>query len=651
MTGILESAIIFYTIAVVGLAIQIINNQFVAKDPNAQARRAANQFLKEEEEKRKREPNKAPVPLPPNKKQKPDDKVDKKIDHDPIVNKKPNGNPDPIPNNDDAPKVNFKRIIPPKPTPTPPPNPTPNPTPTPLPYPINVKKPPLFERVGRFIYQPIEDVELTYNSMPIDGNNKSNWQPLFTEQQTVNQTQNYINFLSDSRLGKPIGKYKISDLIPVFMSPTGNVDANLSLMVGTETIGKMIEAYENYSDGFLSNPLFFIPTKININQINGNTNKKRRYGDEIDTNFKPVNEATPQLILEQNLFNIPKEVTIEQVLQFAGYAATFEGGAEKWEQYKKDPKIIKDPTFYDRWKIPTTDQILNETVEPDQPKYQKQNLKIDSATELLLVTAGVLYTKTGLHEFPSETLPGVKNPFPMPEGETNQNTKSNAGVRIGSLAGAMAYLGNWFNFKIGDFPAEVVVPDTSSPDPKATKKETVDVSGALTNLLTMGGIGLALGNFNKDINLRNAGEIEAAKNAAKKSAECSCINMANNGFNTRPKAQCSQGAMNFTSAKGFTEMLTNTQRCYQGNENADPATLKSMIENLMFGVNIIKSSLFRGEKELENQEKVLKDLLKGKLSEKELEDFIKKFNSQQTPITKDYPIKAKIVKKSQGGNP
>jgi hypothetical protein len=466
----------------------------------------------------------------------------------------------------------------------------------------------------------------------------------------------YIDFLKDSKVGNPLGKHKISDLIPVFLPPAGNADANPALIAGSEALGKVIEAFENYSEGFISEPLYFIPNAVKINIIQGNTARKRRYGTDIDTNFKPVNENTPEFILDQSLFTVPKEVTMEQLLEFAGYAATFEGGAEKWEQYKANPAILKDPTFFDDWNIPTSNDVLNEGETPTTTtktpvQYQKQNLKINSVTELLIVAAGVLYTKTGLHEFPSELLPGLKNNQPIPEGETDQNKKNKTNIRVGSLAAGMAYMANWFNFKVGDFPAEIEVPDTESTDPKATKKEKVDISGALTNLLTMGGIGLALNNFNKDINLRNAGEIEAAKNAAVKAGECSCINMANNGFNTRPKAQCNQGAMNFTSAKGFGEMLKNTQRCHQGSENADPATLKAMLENIMFGVNIIKSSFFRGEKELDNQEKVLKNLLKGKINDDDLDKFIQDFNTQKTPITKEYPIKAKIVKKDKGGTP
>ncbi|WP_342596750.1 hypothetical protein VKI21_12500 [Cyanobacterium aponinum UTEX 3222] len=640
--------LIFITISFIG---QTVVNLFQESEQYKQDRRNKNPIYDDYiRKKQSKDPNKKigfPIPFP--NKPKDSDDPDKKDDQDPVSDDNPKGKPDP--NNDDAPKTDFKRNLDPNPDPSPPP--IPGPVTTPNPPPISVKNPPYFKRTGKFIYQPLEQYKVNVWSMPLVAPGDSNFSPLIQAQSQANKTTEYLEFLGDSRLTNDIGKYKISDLLPVIMSPGGIIDANPTLIVGTEAIGKFAEAYENYSDAYLSNPIFFVPSEIQVNIIEGLTNKKRRLPPDFDQNFKPINEVIPEAILDLNLFKIPKEVTMERLLEFAGHAATFEGGAEKWEQYKKDPSVLKDPNFF---VVPTSTDILNETSD-GLPQYQKQNLKIESLTELLLVTAGTIYTKTGLHEFPSENLPGVKNPEPMPEPDpnnpnpqNNQNDKSNTGVVIGSLAGGLAYMANWFNFKIGDFPAEVEIPDPANPE--KTTKEKVDVSGALTNLLTLGGITVALQNFGNNVNMRNAAEIEATKNAAQKGAECSCINMANSGMNTRPKAKCNDGSFNFTSAKGFSEMLSKTKRCYQGAENQDNTTIKAMLENIMFGVNIIKSAFFRGEKELENQEAVLKDLLSGKINDDDLNDFIKKFNDQKTPLTKDYPVKAKIVKKdNSGGTP
>ncbi|PHV63192.1 hypothetical protein [Cyanobacterium aponinum] len=648
-------ALVNYLIPLVAVAIayvgqQVLNN-FVDQNSRKSQRYADNTGLNEYyRQKKRKNPNGQPIPVPPDK-VKFDQIPDKKIDQDPVADKKPNGDPDP--NNNDTPIRKIpKRIIPPTVDPNPPNNQTP--TRTPLPYPISVKRPPLFERVGKFIYQPLENIDLTLYSMPVGANGEPNWDEVAQAQINANKGETYIEFLKDAKLGD-IGDYKISDIIPSFMPVGGNVDAQSSLIVGTEAIGKLTEAYENYSDGYLSNPLFFIPTSIKVETIKGNNpSRKNRFGDRIDDIFKPENTEIGEILLDNSLFKIPKEITIEQILEFAGNVSTFEGGSEKWEQYKRDPKVINDPEFF---RVPTSSEILNEQTD-GLPKYQKQKLKIDSFTELLLLTLGTLYTKTGLHEFPSNELPSILDPKPMPDPDDTSNPnptqadKSDLALRIGNLAGAMSYIANWFNFKVGDFPAEVIIPDPDSSDPNATKKEQVDISGALTNLLTLGGITVALQNFGNNVNMRNAAEIEAAKNAAQKGAECSCINMANSGMNTRPKAKCNKGSFNFTSAKGYGEMLKGNIRCHQGAENQDNTTIKSMLENIMFGVNIIKSAFFRGEKELENQEAVLKDLLSGKINDDDLNDFIKKFNDQKTPLTKDYPVKAKIVKKdNSGGTP
>ena len=641
---------------------QDVLNKFVDSNTQKQQRYVQNDDYNTKIRKnQQKDPNKKigfPIPFPNDPKD--DDNPDKKDKQDASADKKADNTPDP--NNDDAPKVTFKRIIPPNPDPDP--DPPDAPIQTPPSVPISVKNPPYFKRTGTFIYQPLEQYKVNMWSMPTVTFGDSDFSPLVTAQSTASKGAEYMEFLKDSRVSNQIGKYKISDLLPVIMPPAGIIDANPTLIVGSEAIGKLTEAYENYSDGYLSNPIWFVPSEIQVNQINGLTGKKRRLPPELDDNFKPVNQVLPEIILDQNLFKIPKEVTMEQVLEFAGYCATFEGGAEKWEEYKKDPNMLNNPKLYTViWRIPTSDQILNETVTDDQPKYQKQKLKIESVNEQLLVIAGTMYVKIGLHEFPSQELPGVKEVQPIPETDPNdpnqpdQTDKSKTGVIVGSLAAGLSYMANWFNFKIGDFPAEVEVPDPyatpTTDNPTPTKKEQMDISKALQSLVAGTGIGLAIANFNMNTNVRNSAEIEAAKNSAQKAAECSCAALDSLGNRTQAKARCKPGAFNFTSAEGWSQMLSETKRCYTGVENDDPTTMKEMLQSILFGVNIIKGAFFKNQKEIENQEKVLKDLLEGRIDDDQLKDFIKKFNDQKTPLTQDYPVKAKIVKKdttqTQGG--
>lgn len=606
-------------------------NSFI-NNPNRIERELMNASIKEAEKKRKKDPKLPPVPVTPQKPQK-DDVPVKKVNQDPIADKKNNSDPDP--NNDDGP-----RKIPERKSPDPDKKNNQTITNTPLKGSIDIKKPPLYEHTGKLIYQPIENVDLTLYSMPVNNEGIPDYSGVMNNQVSMNKSSEYVSYLGDSLIDEPLGKYKISDLIPYFMSPSCNIDSSPTLFNGTESLNAVTHAFENYSDGFLSNPIYFIPTKINVEFIDGITRRKRRYGDDIDNKFKPNNPELTQSILDNIDFPIPKEVSPEQLLELAGHVATFEGGAEKWEEYKNDPTKIKDPEFF---KVPTGEQILNEDVN-GLPRFQPQKLKVNNAVEYITIIAGTLYTKLGLNEFPSNQLPSVKNLDPLAEDDTNQNNKSRTKVRVGNLASGLSYLGNWFNLKLGDFPVEVEVPDPENNDKNV--KEKVNISSALTNLLTIGGVGLAMQQFGNNVNLKNAGEIEATKNVALKGAECACINTANSGMNTRPKENCNQGAFNFTTAKGFGDMLSNKKRCHQGTENQDTTTIKSMLENILFGVNIIKSSSFKGSKEITNQEKVLKDLLKGKLNDKELDDFIDTFNNRTNLINKDYPKKAKIKKGS-----
>lgn len=557
---------------------------------------------------------------------------------EPVADKNRKGKP--TPNNPDNPIPDIpERNIPTKTPTTPFSNQTPTPTPTP--DPINVGKPPFFKQTGTFIHVPIEKTAFTLRSMPVNtSTGDTDWTELDNAQLEKNKLDSYTKYLADSRTNQE-ETHNISDIMPYLIPPSGNINGVPTLFSGTESLGKLQEGYDLYSDAYFSTPLFFIPTTINIQQIKGVTNNLRRITpEELNTNLEPSNEAIPKILQDNSLFKIPKEVNVERLLEFAGNVSSYSGGAEKWEQYRKDPKVIKDPNFF---KVPSSSDILNETIPADSPKYQKQNLKIKSQTELLLLLAGTLYTKSGLHEFPSEPLPSVKNPNPLPENDSNQLNKADLGIRINNLSSAIAYVMSWFNFKVGDFPAEIEVPDPEAPEKQTTQK--VNISSALTNLLTLAGIGLTISNFNKDINLTNSAQIEAAKNAALKSSECSCAALDALGSNTNAKARCKPSPLNFFNAKGFDSMLSQTQGCYTGVANEDNVSIKEMLQQLLFAANITKQAFFKGEKEIDNQEKVLKDLLKGKINDDELEEFIKKFNDQKTNLTKDYPVKSKIVKK------
>jgi hypothetical protein len=642
----LDIAVGFFALLVLSYATQALTNAFVDKQNKSQTKRLLDASIRDKKNDNKKDPKIVGFPVPFDKKNN-DETPKKKPNNDPVADKTPSGKP--VPNTTDTPITKIPdRNIPSK-TPVPPPQNNQTPTPTPLPEPVNVSKPPFFKRTGTFIYIPVEKVSFTLNSMPIDANGEPNWSPLNNAQSQANKIGDYVKYLSEVQVGKISEDHKLSNIIPYVISPTLNDNADPTLHSGTATIGKLADAFDLYSDGFFSNPLFFVPTTINIHQINGITTRDRKLPPEIENNFDPVHRVTTDVLLDNTWFKQPKEVSIERLLEFAGKVSSYKGGAEKWEAYKKDPSKLKDPKFFDDFKVPSTSDILNETIDPKAPKYQKQNLKVDSQAEMMLLMAGALYYKAGLHEFPSDPLPSVKNPAPLPENDKNQLNKSNTAIRINNLATAIAYVMSWFNFKVGDFPAEVEVQDPNKPE--ETKKQQVNISTALTGLLTMVGVGVAISNFNKDVNLTNAGQIEAAKNAALKAADCSCTNMANSGMNTSPKARCGKGAVNFTSAKGFQDMLTGVSQCRQGVENMESATIKDMLQNIMFGVNIIKSAFFKGEKDLENEQKAIKEMLKGKINEKELDKFIEEFNTGKSNLNNSYPIKAKIVKrpKNNGG--
>ena len=67
-----------------------------------------------------------------------------------------------------------------------------------------------------------------------------------------------------------------------------------------------------------------------------------------------------------------------------------------------------------------------------------------------------------------------------------------------------------------------------------------------------------------------------------------------------------------------------------------------MLQDILFGVNIIKGAFFKGENELEEEiasAKEIKDNI-GK-RDNQLDSFIQEFNQGQS----DYPVKSKIIRK------
>ena len=237
-------------------------------------------------------------------------------------------------------------------------------------------------------------------------NLEADWQELGDKQINTNKTETYINFLGDSKAGKQTGHYKINDILPYLFYPSGSIDSELNLFSGVESLQTIIQGYELYSDGYFSDPLDTIPTTINIHEINGISNKNNNLPEQLEDIFKAKNPETTDLILNNSVYSIPKQVNIEKMLEFAGNVTSYEGGAKKWQQYKENPNVLTDNFF----NIPKGDFLL-ETDNPNVsiPKYQAQNLGINSDTELLLLIAGTIYNKAGLNEFPSNPLPTLNN--------------------------------------------------------------------------------------------------------------------------------------------------------------------------------------------------------------------------------------------------
>jgi hypothetical protein len=575
----------------------------------------------------------------------------------PSVKPKPNNKLKPI-NND----TNLKEIDPrtfPEVAPViiDPPDFNQNPTPIVTPK-IRTIKLPYYKNIpGKFIWQPLQEYIYHLQEIPQTPKGFPDYSEVNNAVNKHQKSKNYLDFLVFTKANKNDTEFEekmnLSDLAIAFWPQRSIYTGNLLPLYGLESIWKIAEAFDKYSDGFLCAPLYYAPMKVVITPIKGIDEKlKVRLQPEFDKLVKPVDPEIHSKIFSANDFSLPKILNPEEILEFAGKASMYEGGANKWKEFKEDPTKIKNLDFFP---IAETDEILAEKDISKFPKLKPQNLTVNSNWEMLTLLLGTTYLKTGLHEFPSK-FPSLKNkPLTKEEKENNKN-KPHPTIIIPSFVGAISFVTTLFNRKIGDFPTIIEKEGKPTKDkngkviPGQIKEEKVyNMSDAIIQGLGIAGTTAALVNFNNRLNLNMSGDLEQTKVAARQAAECSCNVLGDLGSNTNKVKRCDKTNTNFISAKNFQDMLGGGTSCYIGTESSEKRTIKDQIQELLLGVNTIKSVFFKGQKELGDQEKIIRDLIKRN-GEAGLNEIIKNLDNNTSLINKDYPTKVKIIKKSKPKN-
>lgn len=535
----------------------------------------------------------------------------------------------------------------------------------PVPHWTPVQLPTPRATVGQGIYQPISDYEYEVFSAPlIDDLNKAlNPLEINTELIRTTTAEKVVRFLAVSAVDKAKGDYeknlKIEELATVFGSPIFNPNAEVGAIFGLQGLYKVGDAFSLYSNAFLTDPLFNIPTRIKITTIKGITSNTIRFNQTINQKLIPKDPAVESRISNAINFDDEQEaeIDVESLLNFYGAINLYQGGSQEQQKldtdYKTNPQAVyQSPYLKD---LPSINDNLNGNTNPNSPKLKTtpEPLKAKNKLDLVQMMLGVMTVKLGLDQFPTQ-LPSLQEPnFTLDSEGKRRYGQPNPPIETTSLAGGLAWSLAGIQKNVGRFPLEIETdsdqktPDPNNPNvlvPKKNHEYIPDLATGLSSALTIGLAGTAIANNNFNLNLRNSRSIEDAKNAAVKSMECSCSMFDFSGARKNPAKRCLKNNFNFNDAKGIDDfMAPRNEQCYVGTQEVDNTTLKAMLNDILFGVNIIKGAFFKGQDELNDQVSIVEEIGNTpKQRDDDFDQFVKDFNDGDDPLNQNYPTKAKL---------
>lgn len=581
-------------------------------------------------------------------------------------NQNPNPNPTPPPNPDPDP-IKTDELTDLKDNPKPDINPNQNPTPTVRSKWIVVNQPSHETPVGQVYTPPVINTNIDLSSAPVTDGDTTVFDPSEVFQAVMNATtaEDYADYLFRSSQGLVTGTYEENlDLtdVAIALFPTLFLNgAQIEPVIGLKSLYRIAEAFHNYSDAALSKPIFNVPLEWGIDIIDGiNEGQEQQINPYIPEFIKPEDPEFPEKMKEGLLLDngLVTESDPEKLMTWLGNISVFEGGEaeqEKAEEYQTIDEFLES----DYLKNPDINAILNE--EPtDEKKLREKDkpakIKAKSKLDMLQLMMGTIFIKLGLDQFPAKAPSLVDPPVTIDAEDKRTATKPRNEIELQSLAAGLAYGIAGIGKKIGTFPLEIESdsvedePDPNNPNATQKKKSHAympDMGHAMANLTALSMATAAMSQMNMDMGLKNTRTLTETRSAAIKSMNCSCAMLDFGGGNNNPQQRCTNTQFNMRNAKGFNDMFKpQADQCDVGVQNTDQTTLKKMLTEILWGVNIIKGAFFKGNNELDNQIKSIKEINKEiKDKDKKFDDFVENFNKEKDPLTKpdQYPVKPKII--------
>lgn len=518
---------------------------------------------------------------------------------------------------------------------------------------IAVDNPTPITNTGSSFVIPLINYTYELRSAPVTGNDVAIFDPteIVTAINNENASSKYFDNLMRTHLGhieSTEEDIKLSEQTIVFL-PAGMIGGlEIQPIIGIKALHRMKEAFHNYSFGSQSKPLYRIPKKVNISTIKGinETKNPAPINQDIENLVKPFPSQYLEKMTDNYLIPSGTELDVELLMRFLGNTEIYQGGEFEYnklnKEFKDDPNAFYNSPFIQQ--TPSIADILNgEDKSPLQLKTSPSQTKVESQFDLLQKMVSLSYMKTGLDQFPTN-LPSLQEPdFSVNSVGKRFGVKPKPDVVIPSLAGGLGYGIGSIQKNIGSFPLEV---ETEKNEGEKDTEYVPDLGTGLSQALTIGLVGLNLAQNNFNLNMTNSKTLKETKSIASKGASCACATMDATGMNKNPSANCQTESLNFKDAKGMGDFFNGSQVCHTEDKNVDPTTIKEMLQDISFGVNIIKGAFFKSANELDEETGKLAEIKDNiTSSEENLDNFIEKFNKGKSQLSQNYPTKSKIIKK------
>lgn len=294
-------------------------------------------------------------------------------------------------------------------------------------------------------------------------------------------------------------------------------------------------------------------------------------------------------------------------------------GGDEW--FHRDGKGVasKTPLRFEMFDAPFR-QIAKNNFEVSGKEKEKV-AESHSLIEWLMNCFGVLYYRTGIHEFPTQVAETMST---YSDGEET--------ISIYNLSSYIAWFIRQFDMLVGQFPIEIEIEDTD-PATKGNQTKKVELPNLSEALAELYGVALT-GSTNADLAInflmRLSAEVIATKNSSLITQDYAKANASFLGYRGNPKQREIDYAFNPQRLDSLEEFLQNSKASIVGWSEDDKESVVGYLQRLAFSAGIIKAAFMRNSKQINRLANEMKALLANPEDEELWKKFIAEINNPES---------------------